>query len=382
MTDTRTYLDHNATTPLLPAARDALAEALAAGGNPSSVHAEGRAARSRVEKARAQVAGLAGVKPAEVIFTSGGSEANALALRGLAPSRPVLVVGATEHDSVRANAADLGAVLRVETLPVDGAGLPDLEALDRLLEDAGQGRALVSVMAANNETGVLAPLAEIARIARAHGALLHTDAVQAAGRIALDTAAHGADLLSLSAHKIGGAPGAGALIVREGVVLARQIAGGGQELGRRAGTENVPAIAAFAAAAAHAAAHLDDWIAIAALRDDLERRLLAAVPQAAVHGACAPRLPNTSMIGLAGVAGETQVMAMDLAGFAVSSGAACSSGKVKASHVLAAMGVAAAGDAIRISLGRDTSQADIDAFAAAWTAFAARALSRRVGLAA
>lgn len=382
MTHARIYLDWNATAPLHPAARAALAEALEAGGNPSSVHAEGRAARDRVETARAQVAALAGAKPAEVIFTAGGTEANALALRGLAPSRPVLILGATEHDSVRANAADLAGAVRVETLPVDGAGRPDLEALDRLLAGAGQGRALVSVMAANNETGVLAPVAEIARIAHAHGALLHTDAVQAAGRIPLDRAALGADLLSLSAHKLGGAPGAGALIVRDGIVLARQIAGGGQELGRRAGTENVPAIAAFGAAAAHAAAHIGDWTAIAARRDALERRLLDAVPQAVVHGAAAPRLPNTTMIGLAGLAGETQVMAMDLAGFAISSGAACSSGKVKASHVLAAMGVAAAGDAIRVSLGPTTSADEIDAFAAAWTAFAARALARRVGMAA
>jgi len=374
------YLDHNATTPLLPAAREAMTTALEAGGNPSSVHGAGRAARATVEAARAAVAELVCAFPAEVIFTSGGSEANALAIRGAAAANGVkgILIGETEHESVLVNALDAvkpGMVFR--TIGVDRSGVLDLGVLDKGLAVCG-GPALVSVMAANNETGVIAPVAEIARRVKAAGGLFHLDAAQAAGRISLNLRDLGADMMTISSHKMGGPQGAGALIVRDGVKLTRQIAGGGQELGRRAGTENVAAIAGFGAAAAQGA----DWSKIAILRDRLEKALLAAMPQAVIHGAGASRLPNTTLIGLAGVAGETQMMAMDLAGFAVSSGAACSSGKVKTSHVLAAMGVQAAGDAIRVSLGPDTTQAEIDAFVTAWSAFAARALSRRTAEAA
>jgi cysteine desulfurase len=385
----RVYLDHNATSPLLPQARAAMLAALDAGGNPSSVHGEGRVARRMVELARADVAQMVNAKSAEVVFTSGGSEANALGLRGAVRAAEVagnpvthLFVGATEHDAVLSIADDLRAerpALIVRRLDVDAQGVIDLLALDAALA-AADGRALVSVMLANNETGVMAPLAEIVRIAKTHGALVHTDAAQAAGRIDVDFAVLGVDLMTLSAHKMGGPQGAGALVVRDGVVIARQIAGGGQELGRRAGTENVAAIAGFGAAAANR----QDWAATENLRDRLEAGVLAAVPQAVIYGAGAPRIPNTSLIGLPSISGETQVMAMDLAGVSVSSGAACSSGKVKTSHVLAAMGAGAeAGDAIRVSLGPATTSADIETFLAAWTAFVSRVSSRRaVGLAA
>lgn len=375
------YLDHNATTPALPAARAALAAALEAGGNPSSVHAVGRAARRIVEEARAAVAELVCAFPAEVIFTSGGSEANALALRGAVAANGIrtVIAAATAHDSILANAMDAAAQngARLMHLPSTADGQIDLAALETALAGS-DAPALVSVLLANNETGVLQPVKEISERVRAAGGLLHVDAAQAAGRMPVNMRDLGADMLTLSAHKMGGVTGAGALVAVDGVKLDRQIAGGGQELGRRAGTENVASIAAFGAAAANPA----DWSKTAVLRDRLEAALGAAVPEMRVHGASAPRLPNTTMFALAGVSGETQMMAMDLAGFAVSSGAACSSGKVKASHVLAAMGVAAAGDAIRVSLGPDTSEAEIDAFAAAWSAFAAKALARRVAEAA
>jgi len=364
----RLYLDHNATSPLCPGARAAMLAALEAGGNPSSVHAEGRAARRTVEEARAHVAALVGAKPAEVVFTSGGSEANALALRGAGARR--IVISATEHDSVLATADGLGGVERVG---VDASGRVDLILLRSLLAQGAES-ILVSVALANNETGVVAPVGEIARIAREHGALVHSDAAQAAGRIRVDFKTLGVDLLTVSAHKFGGPIGTGALIVRDGVRLTPQIAGGGQEFGRRAGTENVVAIAGFGAAARDAG----DWLRLAALRDRLEREVVSAVPQAIVFGAGTERLPNTSMIGLPGIAGETQVMAMDLAGIAISSGAACSSGKVRASHVLAAMGAGAtAGDAIRVSLGPSTTESEIDLFLSHWTAFAHQALARR-----
>ncbi len=374
------YLDHNATTPMLPAARAAMSAALESGGNPSSVYAAGRAARRTVEEARAAVAELVCAFPAEVIFTSGGSEANALALRGAAEANGVkaILIGETEHESVLANALDAArSGIGFRTVAVDAQGVLNLESLDRALA-AFAGPALVSVMLANNETGVIAPIADIAKRVKASGGLLHVDAAQAVGRIPVNLRDLGADMLTVSAHKMGGPQGAGALVARDGVKLTRQIAGGGQELGRRAGTENVAAIAGFGAAAANPA----DWAKTAVLRDRLEAAVKAACPQAEIHGDGAPRLPNTSLIGLSGVSGETQVMAMDLAGFAVSSGAACSSGKVKSSHVLTAMGVKSASDAIRVSLGPYTTEAEIDAFIAAWTRFAMSALARRVSEAA
>lgn len=360
------YLDHNATTPVRPEAAIAVAEALARGGNPSSVHRFGRLARRVVEEARASVAALVGADPAGVAFTSGGTEANNLALGGT--GRECVLVSAVEHASVR-EARD-----GITLVPVDDDGIVRLDALAALL--SGDARpALVSVMWANNETGAIQPVAEIAALAHAHGALLHCDAVQAAGRVPVDMEAAGIDLLTLSAHKLGGPPGAGALVLRDGVDVASVLRGGGQERGRRAGTENVPAIAGFGVAAAFALQRLAAEAArLAALRDRLEDEVRMRVPAATIHAANVVRLPNTSCIGLPGLRGEVQVVSLDLAGVAVSAGAACSSGKVAPSHVLAAMGrdATAAAEAIRVSLGWTTGEADIDRFLEAWTALAAR----------
>lgn len=359
----RSYLDHNASSPLRPAVRGAMADALDLAGNPSSVHTDGRTVRRAVDAARRQVARLAGVSPAEVVFTAGGTEANNLALRGFAGRR--LIVSAVEHESV------LAAAPAAARIPVDRTGVVDLAALDRILA-AGQGPALVSVMLVNNETGVIQPVAEVARLARAHGAIVHCDAVQGAGRVPLDRGALGVDLLSLSAHKLGGPAGCGALVVAEGCHPDPLIRGGGQERWRRAGTENLVGIVGFGAAAAAA---LDEpGPDLAGLRDDLESRALAAVPVARVMGMGAPRAGNVTCLALPGVAGETQVMALDLAGVSVSAGAACSSGKVRPSHVLEAMGEPedVAGAAIRVSLGWNSTAADVDRFVTAWTAMARR----------
>ncbi|HYG91775.1 MAG TPA: cysteine desulfurase family protein [Azospirillum sp.] len=359
----RIYLDYNASAPLKPGVKDAVAGALGLVGNPSSVHGHGRAVRRVVEDARARVAALAGVAPTRVVFTAGGTEANNLALRGF-PGRRV-VVSAVEHDSVLTASPD---AVRV---PVDGQGVADLAALERIL--AG-GPALVSLMLVNNETGVVQPVAEAARLAHAHGALIHCDAVQAAGRLPLDLGALGVDLLTLSAHKIGGPAGVGALVLAEGVEPEPLLRGGGQERRRRAGTENLLGIAGFGAAAALALEDLAAAGDLAALRDDLERRALAAVPAARVMGAGAPRVGNVACLALPGVPGETQVMALDLAGIAVSAGSACSSGKVKASHVLTAMGAdgSLTGSAIRVSLGWASTAEEVERFVAAWTAMARR----------
>ncbi len=362
---TPAYLDHNATTPLRPEVVRAMAECLVQTGNPSSVHAHGRAGRRRVEEARAQVAALVGACAEDVVFTSGGSEANALALRGC--NRPRVLVSAIEHDSVLKAAA-------AEHIPVDGEGIVDLGALDALL--GGDTRpAVVSVMLANNETGAVQPVAAAAAIARARGALVHCDASQAAGKLPLAMAELGVDLLTLSAHKLGGPQGVGALVVGSDVALVPQLTGGGQERGRRAGTENVAGIVGFGVAAERAISGL---VWLATLRDELERRAKSLVPECRVMGEAAPRLPNTSCLSLPGMASDIQVMALDLAGVAVSAGAACSSGKVHGSHVLAAMKVPAAhaGSAIRVSLGWNSTAADIERFLAAWGELAARAARR------
>jgi cysteine desulfurase len=365
----RVYLDHNATAPVRPEAAAAVAAALAEVGNPSSVHAFGRAARRRVEDAREAVAALIGAAPGDIVFTGGGTEANALALAGSGRRR--LLVSAIEHESVLANAAALDPATPL--IPATRQGLVDLDALDRLLDGRG-GETLVSLMLANNETGAIEPVAEMAERAHAAGALVHCDAVQAAGKIAIDVRELGVDLLSLSAHKLGGPPGAGALYVSERVALAAVLKGGGQERGRRAGTENVPGIAGFGAAAAAAARGLGHYAGLATLRDRLERAVLARSDRARIAAREAPRLPNTSCIVLPGLAGETQVMALDLAGIAVSAGSACSSGKVRPSHVLAAMGLSSeeAASAIRVSLGRTSGEDDVERFVEAWGAMAAR----------
>jgi cysteine desulfurase len=384
----RAYFDWNATAPLRREAQQALQDALALTGNPSSVHAEGRAARHQIERARQQVAKLAGARPAEVIFTSSGTEANMLALTPAIETatekrpRDRLLISAIEHSSIRAG----GRFPReaIADIPAAADGRVNLAALADIVAETS--RPLVSIMLANNETGVVQPVAEAAAIVHAAGGLLHVDAVQAAGRIVCDINALGADLLTLSAHKIGGAKGVGALVrANEDIHFADPlIRGGGQERGARAGTENVAGIAAFGAAAAAAhrqlAAEAADMLA---LRDLLEEGLRATSPQAVIFGEAAERLPNTTLFALAGVKAETAVIALDLEGIAVSSGAACSSGKVQPSHVLAAMGVSAplVRGAVRVSLGWTTAKTDVEHFLRAWRKVV-NALSKEHGIAA
>jgi cysteine desulfurase len=360
------YLDHNATTPVRPQAAEAVALALAVGGNPSAVHGFGRAARRLVDDAREQIAVLVGADPAGVIFTSGGTEANALALAGL--RRPRILASAIEHSSV----LDAGAV---ERIPVDWRGALDLEALDKMLA-ASTVPALVAVMLANNETGVIQPVAQAAHLAHEHGAFVHCDAIQAAGRVEIDMDALEVDSLSLSAHKLGGPMGAGALVLADPLdEIAPLLHGGAQEHRRRAGTENVPGIAGFGAAVAVARSEMAGLAAhLTRLRDGLERRLRASVPSLNIFGDRARmRVPNTSCFAVPGIDARTLVMALDLEGVAVSAGAACSSGKVEPSHVLAAMGAGPlAGSAIRVSLGWTSVEADIDAFCKAFTAVVGR----------
>jgi cysteine desulfurase len=380
----RAYFDWNATAPLREEARAAVMAALALTGNASSVHLEGRAARRLVEEARAHVAALVGAEAKNVTFTSGATEANMLALTptievgGRKEPRDRLFISAIEHPSVRSGgrfAAD-----QVEELPVTARGLVDLVALQRQLSSCE--RPLVSVMLANNETGVIQPIAEIADIVHAASGVLHVDAVQAPGRISCDIAALGADLLSLSSHKLGGPQGAGALIRRGDIHITEPlIKGGGQERGQRAGTENVAAIAGFGAAAA--AAKQMDGARMAALREQAEAGIKAAAPQAVFFGADAPRLPNTSLFTVPGLKAETAIIAFDLNGIAVSSGSACSSGKVQPSHVLMAMGVEPelARGAVRISLGWSTTEADVERLLNAWNTVVSSLLNKQANAA-
>ena len=348
------YLDANATEPLRPEARDAIAAAFHVTGNPSSVHGAGRAARRIMEDARELLADRFGGRAADLVFTSGGTEADVLAIHALGAGRR-LIVGATEHDAVRAAAP--GAAV----LPVDRSGVADLEALAALLADGPP--TLVCLMLANNETGVLQPVADAAALCRRYGARLHVDAVQAAGRMAVDLRALDADSLAVSSHKLGGPAGAGALLLAPDVSsIAPLICGGGQERGRRGGTPPVAVIAGFAAAAAASG----DASVLAPLRDAAEAAAVAC--GAVVCGAEAPRLPNTTCLALPGVRADAQVIALDLAGVAVSAGAACSSGKVAASHVLQAMGLGMlAAQAIRVSLPWNATRADVEAFASGYT---------------
>jgi cysteine desulfurase len=391
----RSYLDHNATTPVRPAVAEAMLRALQMTGNPSSIHAEGRMARAAVEAAREQVAALCRAKPANVVFTSGGTEANATVLApGLSDCRggrdcvraPVtlLLHGATEHPCVRDGHRFPAAA--AEAIPVDADGLADLAWLEaRLARHAAERpgeRALVSLQFANNETGVLQPVAEAAAIARRHGALMHSDAVQAAGKIAIDIEALGVDILTLSAHKLGGPQGVGAIVFRTGALeLAdKPLRGGGQERGWRAGTENVPGIVGFGVAAAEADAALaSEAVRLAGLRDALEAGLAELAPETVVFGAKVARLPGTSAFATPGLKAETALIVLDLAGVALSSGSACSSGKVKRSHVLAAMGVdpAMSAGALRASLGWTTTRADIDRLLAAYARAVAAIPNRR-----
>jgi cysteine desulfurase len=354
-------------------ARRALADALGAIGNPSSVHAEGRAARRLIEQARAHVAELVGAEPANVIFTSGGTEANALALTPAigtaAEKRPrgALLISSIEHPSVHAGGR-FPAEAIIE-LPVESDGRLNLASLAAAL--AGVSRPLVSVMLANNETGVIQPVAEAAALVHAAGGLLHVDAVQAAGRIACDIRALGADLMAISAHKIGGPKGVGALIRRSDDTHFPDplIRGGGQERGARGGTENLTGIVAFGAAAVAARAQMpNETSRMLALRQKIEEDLRAVAPNTVIFGASAPRLPNTTMFAVPGVKAETAIIALDLEGVAVSSGAACSSGKVQASHVLEAMGFAPplTQAALRVSVGWTTTESDVERFQKAW----------------
>lgn len=379
----RIYLDWNATAPLRPAARAALAAALEAPGNAASVHAEGRAARGRLDAARVAIAMLCSARPAHVTFASGASEAAATLLDPrLAPGGPNgarLLVFVGEHPCIRAGGRFPPEA--IEILPATADGRLDLAALERALA-AGQGRpTLLALQLANNETGAIQPVAEAAALARAAGAAVVCDAVQAAGRLPIDIAALGVDWLILSSHKLGGPAGAGAIVGRQpfppGAAL---IVGGGQERGARAGTENVAAIAGFGAAAAEAQAELtQEATRLAGLRDGLEAKVKAFAPDLAVVSAEAPRLCNTSCLAIPGLAAATLVMALDLAGVAVSAGAACSSGKVAVSPLLAAMGAAPAlaAGALRVSLGRTTRAEDMEKFTAIFRDTVAEMLARR-----
>lgn len=351
------YLDANASEPLRPEAREAVIAALAITGNPASVHAAGRTARKLIEDAREALARRFNGRAQDLVFTSGGTEADALAVHALGRGRRT-ILGATEHDAVRAAAPS------ALTLPVDRNGVADLGLLETWLSSGPP--ALVCLMLANNETGTLQPIAHAGALCRRFGAYLHVDAVQAAGRMRIDLAELGAHSMALSSHKLGGPPGAGALLLAPDVSdIAPLIPGGGQERGRRGGTPSLAAIAGFAAAAAASSPNLTP------LRGDAEAAAIGA--GAVVCGAGAPRLDNTTCLALPGVRADAQVIALDLDGIAVSAGAACSSGKVTASHVLTAMGLGPlAGQAIRVSLPWNATRADIEAFAAAYSRMADR----------
>jgi cysteine desulfurase len=387
----RAYLDHNATTPVRPEVVEAMVAALGLAGNPSSVHGEGRAARAAVEKAREQVAALCGARAANVVFTSGGTEANATILSpGLMECSggrdcvripaSLLLYGATEHACVREGHRFAGHM--AEAIPVDGAGRADLgwlaTRLERFANENPGARALVSLHLANNETGVIQPIAEAAEIVHRHGGLLHSDAVQAAGKIAIDINALGADVLTLSAHKLGGPKGVGAVVFRGGAyeLADKPMRGGGQERGWRAGTENVPGIVGFGLAAEIAGdALIGEAGRLAGLRDRMEAGILKLAPDTVIFGRGAERLPNTSAFATPGIKAETALIMLDLTGVALSSGSACSSGKVRRSHVLDAMNVdpAMSAGALRASLGWTTCEVDIDRFLAAY----AKALAAR-----
>jgi cysteine desulfurase len=358
------YLDHNATTPVAPIAAETMGRTLRdAFGNPSSLHAEGQRARRILDEAREAVAALVGAEPGQVVFTSGGTESDNLALRGAleaaSPARRRLLVGAVEHEAVLNTAAALQRRgWPVTIVPVTHEGVVTPEALSPHL---GPDVALVSIMLANNETGVVQPVAALAALARRAGALFHTDAVQAIGKIDVDVRELGVDLLSLTAHKFGGPKGAGALWVRRGVPMASVLTGGRQERNRRPGTENVPAIAGFGAAASWALAGRDLRPAVQARRDRLEQDLLAAIPRAVVNGGGVARVSNTTNISFPGIEAESLLIALDLEGIAVSTGSACSSGTLEPSHVLRAMHLppARVQSAIRFSLGPGTTDEEI-----------------------
>jgi cysteine desulfurase len=368
------YLDYNATVPVRPQAAARMQELLAQPANPSSAHSFGRAAKKNLEDARKVIADSVSAWPNEIIFTGSGTEANATALCGVSGRR--VWVSAVEHSSVLKNTSRQPRAGGDDIIRVHSEGIIDLSALDALL--AGQAPALVSVMLANNETGVIQPIREVAALCKKHGALLHTDAVQALGKIPVDFGALGVDMMSIAGHKCGGPVGAAALVVRKDLPLAPLLRGGGQELNRRAGTENIPAIAGFAKAVElfdfDHMKHLQAW------RDAMEKEM--ELLGATVFGQPSERLPNTSCVAMPGVGNEVQLMDFDLKGFAVSAGSACSSGRIEVSHVLLAMGVdkSLAANAIRISGGWATSKDEISAFTNAWKTTCERlANKRRIG---
>ena len=362
----RIYLDYNATTPPLAEAVAATTRALTSTfGNASSVHAYGQSAKAELDEARAAVAALIGAEPSEVVFTSGGTEADNLALRGAADAldpagRRHIVASAIEHEAVLNTIRALERRgWRATLVTPDTSGVIDPAAVEAAMT---ADTAIVSVMHANNEVGTIQPVAEIAAIARARRALMHTDAVQSTGKIPVSVSALGVDMLALSAHKFGGPKGAGALWVRRGVRLVAQMTGGKHERNRRAGTENVPAIAGMGAAALAAAAKLGDMPAVAALRDRLEAGVLAAVPGTTVNGDPRRRVANTTNISFDGIEAESLLIALDLEGVAVSTGSACSSGSLEPSHVLKAMGLPSprTRNSLRFSLGAATTPAEVD----------------------
>ena len=376
----RIYADYNATAPLRAEAKAAIVSALGLTGNPSSVHAEGRKARALVEGARETIAAAIGACRDDIAFTGGGTEAVALALRGAlrAVGNAKLITSAIEHDAVTTIAGDVSA------WPVKPDGVVDLDRLRaEVAAVAGRGeRPLVSLMLVNNETGVIQPVAEAADIAHKAGGLIHCDAIQALGKIEVSIIDLEVDYLSLSAHKVGGPHGIGATYVKAGAPFAAVQTGGGQEFGRRAGTENVAGIAGFAAAVAQATRGIETYQSLSEHRDRMEEKLKAAAPSLQVHGSGAARVAGVSCFGVEGLPSETQIMGLDLAGFAVSAGSACSSGKVKPSRVLTAMGLSdtAARSAIRASFGWATVWQDFDALAEAWIKHAARARPQLVKL--
>lgn len=370
MTSELTYLDHNATTPLKPAVREIMLQKMSIPGNASAIHKAGRAARRDIEDARHKIAQLVNAgSQAVIIFTSGATEANNLVLKGSGAER--ILVSAIEHPSVLQVAAEK------EIIPVLPSGLIDLAALDKMLE--GNDRStLISIMLVNNETGVIQPVEKVMEIAKRRGALVHTDAAQAAGRLPLDLQKLGVDYMTLSAHKIGGPQGVGCLIMSNCVSVTPQVNGGNQEKNMRAGTENVAAIAGFGVAAELAVQDMGAFEKLATLRDNMEAALQKIAPSLSLFGKDVPRVSNTSMFALPGASSETQLIALDLAGICVSNGSACASGTVKASHVLKAMGVseAEAGSSLRVSLGWNSTEKDVDYFIQKWTEMYERVKSR------
>jgi len=358
----RIYFDYNATGIPKRGVIDAVAEAMSHVGNPSSVHGAGRAARLRVDDARASIAALINTSPQNIIFTGCGTEANNMALRGTAAAS--IIHSVIEHEATVEAATATGKP--VYHVAVDAHGVVDMAALVKALATA-PSPALVSIMLANNETGVIQPIADIAKAAHEFGALVHTDAIQAVSKIPVDFSALGVDMMSIAAHKMGGPQGIGALIVRPGIDVNAFLVGGGQERGRRSGTENVAGIVGFGVASELAQRDMDKYDHVRQLRDELQAKILACAPDAKAFGSGGERLPNTLSISMPGVPGDVQVMQFDLAGIALSSGSACSSGRVRESHVLNAMGAGQDGlNAIRISMGPDTNAGEVDRFFKAW----------------